>query len=40
MTFLQTKLDHGVFLSEYMFITIYVDDLLIISKVNVKLDEL
>lgn len=38
--FRRTESDHGVFVSEHMFIAIYVDDLLIMSKVNSELDAL
>ncbi len=40
MGFKRTEADHGVFVSEDIFIAIYVDDLLIMSKDILKLDDL
>ena len=40
MGFKRTNSDHGVFVSEDMFIAIYVDDLLIFEKDNLKLQQL
>ena len=40
MGFKRIEADHGVFVSEDMFIAIYMDDLFIISKDILKLDNL